>query len=286
MEGCGVVARFAPRTGGLWLAMALTLALLPVSTRPAGAVLKKLDRHRDRLTGPVKTVQIEIAKVTSRAGVLQENYRIPWLSMTYDPRGDKIEENQLYSDSHLNFKSVFAFEAEGLPKEGAEYDHNGTLEFSWVYTVDAAKNRIEENRFYAEKKGLFSRSTYLYDESGNLIEETRYHVDSTNDFKWTYRYDAAGNKVEETFFVVNTKGLSGAGKSVIDSKTIFRYDSKGSLIEETRFDPSGSVRSKKLYTYEFDQAGNWVKQIARELAASSGSLPEPTEVTYRVITYY
>jgi len=250
------------------------------------AAPRKTDLERENLKGPVKAVMIEIAKISGEAGALQERPRIPWMSIAYDRSGNKIEEHQLYSDPLLNFKSIFTYDAQGIPKEGAEYDNKGLLEFKWSYTFDAQQNKLEENRFYAQKEGLFSKSSYLYDNRGNLIEETRFHAESTNDFKWIYTYDQAGNKREEAFYVVHAKGLSNGEPSTLDTKTVFRYDAKGNITEEIRFDPSGSVRSKKLYSYQFDQTGNWIQQTSREESSSGKPSAVPTEVTYRSITYY
>jgi TonB family protein len=45
--------------------------------------------------------------------------------------------------------------------------------------------------------------------------------------------------------------------------------------------------SKEVYTYEFDNFGNWTKMLASVALIEGGKLSyEPTEVTYRMISYY
>lgn len=268
------------------LAIGLFLFVMNGAALDAAMAGHKSDREQERLLGPVKTVLIEIAKITEQSGEWVEGSRIPWTSTTYDPKGNRIEENQLYEDVELNFKSVFSYDPPGVLKEGIEYDYQGTVTFKWVYAHDPGKKTIEETR-YEPTGALFSRSSYHYDEAGNLVEETLLHSHSTNDLKWAYVYDEAGRKIEESFYVVRAQGLLKKTESALDSKSAYSYDAKGNLIEETRYDGAGAVKSKKNYRYEFDAAGNWITQTAREWVTRSGKVSlEPTEVAYRTITYH
>ena len=52
-------------------------------------------------------------------------------------------------------------------------------------------------------------------------------------------------------------------------------------------DQSGTLLSKEIYTYEFDTFGNWTKMTTSIAVIEGGKINfEPTEVTYRTITYY
>lgn len=270
------------------MAIALLSAHLLANASAIDAAMAghKSERDQERLLGPVKTVLIEFSKISEQAGKWVESARTPWLSTTYDPKGNRIEENQLYEDIELNFKSVFRYDPPGVIKEGVEYDYQGTVMFKWVYTHDPAKKTIEETR-YEPNGAVFSKSAYHYDDAGNLVEETRLHSHSANDLKWVYVYDEAGRKIEESFYVVRAQGLLSKAESTLDSKQVYAYDAKGNLIEETRYDGAGAVKSKKSYRYEFDAAGNWITQTAREWITRSGKASiEPTEITYRTITYH
>lgn len=270
------------------LAIALLFSDLFLTGTPvhASATGHKSEKEQERLLGRVKTVFIEFSKVTDQGGKWVEGPRTPWLSTTYDRQGNRIQEDQLYEDIELNFKSIFTYDPPGQIKEGVEYDYQGKLTFKWSYSHDPGKKIIEESRY--ETNGvLFSKSSYHYDTDGNLIEETRLHSHSANDLKWVYLYDEAGRKVEESFYVVRAQGLLTAAESTLDSKIVFSYDAKGNLLEETRYDAAGAVKSKKSYRYEYDAAGNWIKQTAREwVNHADKTYFEPTEVTYRTITYY
>jgi hypothetical protein len=250
------------------------------------AAKRKNDLEREGLKGPVKKVLIEIAKLSKSTGTLKEHSRIPWLSMTFDRSGNKIEEDQLYVEEVLNFKSVFAYDPQGRLKEGTEFNYKGGADFKWEYSYDPTGKRIEETRYDLNTKSFFSRSSYLYDDAGNLIEETRLHALSANDFKWIYRYDDKRNKIEEDFFVTKFHKPSNGKKSTLDTRTVWHYDGKGNAVDETRYDPSGSMKSKKFYSYEYDARGNWIEQFARTATSSGRPEADPSEVTYRTITYY
>lgn len=264
--------------------IALVLVALPHSVW-AG---KKTDREQERLVGPVKTVLIELTNISNQEGKWVESPRIPWLSNTYDLKGNKIQEDQLYDDVSLNFKSIFNYDANGNLRDGIEYDYKEFPTFRWIYTHDTEQNRIEETR--TQINGVvFSKAIYTYDKNGNLIEEIRQQIHSTKDFKWVYLYDAEGRKTEENFYLVQTQGLphEGVGVSTLDFRTVYRYDAKGNVIEETRFDAAGAIKFKKQYTYKFDSAGNWISQRAEEWITRSGKTAlEPTGVTYRTFQYY
>lgn len=265
--------------------IALVLVTLLIGPVLAG---KKTDKEQDRLIGPVKTVFIELTTLSKNEGKWVESARIPWLSNTYDLKGNKIQEDQLYNDVSLNFKSIFSYDANGNLKEGVEYDYKGFPAFKWTYAHHTEQNRVEETRTQIDGD-LFSKATYTYDRSGNLIEEIRRQIHSAKDFKWVYLYDAEGRKIEENFYLVQSQGLPHEGVSVstLDFKTVYRYDAKGNLTEETRFDAVGAVKFKKQYTYKFDSVGNWISQAAEEWVTRSGkAVLEPTGVTYRTFQYY
>lgn len=247
---------------------------------------KKSDKEQERLIGPVKTVLIEFTKITNEKGKWVESARTPWLSNTYDLKGNRVQEDQLYEDVSLNFKSVFTYDAAGNLKEGIEYDYKGFPTFKWTYAYDPEQNRIEEKRTQINGV-LFSKVLYTYDKNGNLIEEVRQQIHSTKDFKWVYLYDGEGKKVEENFYLVQPQDPLHEAVSTLDFKTAYRYDPKGNLIEETRFDAAGAVKFKKQYTYKFDSVGNWISQTAEEwVIRSDKATLEPTGVTYRTIAYH
>lgn len=92
-------------------------------------------------------------------------------------------------------------------------------------------------------------------------------------------YDVRGAKIENAYYPVSGAAITG--------KEVYKYDDKGNIVEMTLQDEKGTLLSKETYTYEFDQFGNWIKMTTSVAVIENGKLTfEPTEVTYRTISYY
>jgi tetratricopeptide (TPR) repeat protein len=91
-------------------------------------------------------------------------------------------------------------------------------------------------------------------------------------------YGITGNRVENTSYPI---GGSLAGKEE------YKYDERGNITEMTVRDDRGAILSREAYNYEFDKFGNWTKMVTNLVVFENGELKrEPTEVTYRTVTYY
>jgi TonB family protein len=95
----------------------------------------------------------------------------------------------------------------------------------------------------------------------------------------TASYDIKGSKSENAYYPIAGETLTG--------REVYKYDERGNISEMTLHGSDGSLISKETYTYEFDQVGNWIKMTASVAVIEGGKLSfEPTEATYRTITYY
>src|SRR5207248_7124024 len=95
----------------------------------------------------------------------------------------------------------------------------------------------------------------------------------------TATYDMKGAKIDNAYYLAVGGSLTG--------KEVYKYDDKGNIIEMTLFNADGSVMSKEVYQYEFDAMGNWTKMITSVAIIENGKLSyEPTEITYRSLSYY
>ncbi len=91
-------------------------------------------------------------------------------------------------------------------------------------------------------------------------------------------YGIKGNRIENTSYPI-------AGS--LAGKEEYKYDERGNITEMTLRDDRGSILSREAYTYEFDKFGNWTKMTTNLVVFENGELKrEPTEVTYRTVTYY
>lgn len=112
----------------------------------------------------------------------------------------------------------------------------------------------------------------LENKGGKIVEGPRAALE-------TAAYDIKGGKTENAYFPVSGATLTG--------KEVYKYDDKGNIIEMTLQDASGTLLSKEIYTYEFDGFGNWTKMTTSVAVIEGGKINfEPTEITYRTITYY
>lgn len=117
-----------------------------------------------------------------------------------------------------------------------------------------------------------TETTKLTNKGGKLVEGPRAALE-------TAAYDVKGGKLENAYFPVAGATLTG--------KEVYKYDDKGNISEMTLHDESGTLLSKEVYTYEFDSFGNWTKMTTSVAVIEGGKIIfEPTEVTYRTITYY
>jgi TonB family protein len=95
----------------------------------------------------------------------------------------------------------------------------------------------------------------------------------------TTTYDQKGNRVDNAYFLSAGGSLTG--------KENYKYDERGNIVEMTLHDADGSLIAKEVYKYEFDAVGNWVKMTTAVAVIEGGKVTfEPSEVTYRTISYY
>lgn len=112
----------------------------------------------------------------------------------------------------------------------------------------------------------------LSNKGGKMVEGQRAVLESV-------AYDIKGVKIENAYFPVPGASLTG--------KEVYKYDDKGNIVEMTLLNADGSLLSKETYTYEFDGFGNWTKMTTSVAVIEGGKITfEPTEVTYRAISYY
>ena len=91
-------------------------------------------------------------------------------------------------------------------------------------------------------------------------------------------YGIKGNRIENTSYPIEAGPVG---------KEEYKYDERGNITEMTVRDDHGAIVSREAYSYEFDKLGNWTKMVTSLVVFENGELKrEPTEVTYRTVTYY
>jgi ketosteroid isomerase-like protein len=121
------------------------------------------------------------------------------------------------------------------------------------------------NRVRTETAKLFMRAGKLQEGPRELLESTT--------------YDQQGNRAESSYFLVSGNPRVGHEE--------YAYDNQGNISELTVRDDKDSILSRETYAYEYDALGNWTRMITSRIVYEGGKLvPQPTEATYRSITYF
>ena len=131
-----------------------------------------------------------------------------------------------------------------------------------------------------DRDGLLGPVRRIKTETVKLVSKAGKVVEGDKQVLETAAYDLKGTKTENAYF-------PGAGSSYLTGKETYKYDEKGNISEMTLFNADGSLLGKEVYTYEYDFVGNWTKMTTSVAVVEGGKLSlEPTEVTYRTISYY
>lgn len=139
-------------------------------------------------------------------------------------------------------------------------------------SASVADNGRESDGLAGPVRRVRTELTKLSNKGGNTTEGQRILLE-------TAAYDIKGNKLENAYYPVAGETLTG--------REVYKYDERGNISEMTLHAPDGSLISKETYSYEFDQVGNWTKMTTSVAVIEGGKVNfEPTEITYRTITYY
>ena len=143
----------------------------------------------------------------------------------------------------------------------------------------ARASAVKTERSDREQDGLTGPVRRLRVETAKLLFKGGKAVESTPALRELTTYDPKGKKLDSVAYPVEGGTVPG--------KEEYQYDDKGNIVEMTLRAGDGSVLSKEKYEYEFDEFGNWKKMTSAVAVYENGRLGyEPTEVTYRTITYY
>lgn len=114
----------------------LTAKAGAVQPAPANAVVES-DRTRDGLTGPVRRVRTEVAKLSNESGKTQEGKHAVLEIVAYDIKGNKIE-NQYFpiAGASLTGKEVYKYDEKGNISEMTLLNADGSLLSKEIYKYE------------------------------------------------------------------------------------------------------------------------------------------------------
>jgi antitoxin component YwqK of YwqJK toxin-antitoxin module len=200
---------------------------------------------------------------------------------TYDNEGLKTKVETPVYPPEVNSESKptrieTCYNEREEPVEVRNYDADGIISSRTKITRDERGNVLEESHHVGDRPWT-SDSCSVQEEA--LTEEQRAEIDreSARMFpagsmirKCAYKYDERGRLIETTLTV---------RRLILDHQTI-KYDEAGNE-EVSSFDEQGRLGSKTIITYEYDDRGNWIKQLISWQGSST-----PESLIRRTITYY
>ncbi len=155
---------------------------------------------------------------------------------------------------------------------------------SFAYTSTAQTNATAtpvagETSGSREQDGLRGPVRRVRVEIANIVTRNGTQVELPKSVVEVSTYDATGRKIDSVAYPV--QGATAPGKEE------YKHDEKGNIIEMTLRGSDGSLLSKEKYTYDLDEFGNWKKMTTAIAIYENGAISyEPTQVTYRTLTYY
>lgn len=155
-----------------------------------------------------------------------------------------IFKTNLDSEVEINFYDKNGFKI----RQNSKSSNNNT--YVTIYKYEKGLN-IEQNKFDS-LKNLYTKTKFLYDDDGNLVEEFLFDGDDGSTLHSTrYKYDEDNHLIDELNVDKN-------GKKIFH-KTM-TYDEHGNEISSTVEDNNGIISNfSNVYTY--DQNENWIKKI-------------------------
>jgi hypothetical protein len=301
--------------GGLRITFVLGLLIVPLAI-----ARMRTDRQAEGLVGPVRTIHIEASRFSNQYGQWVEEPREFVAFVSYNVRGNKTEMVPgqttlvwLFEGISLD-KKVYTYDARGNLIRIVSYNPDGSLLSKTVYTYSDKKN-LQQVASYNHDGSLSSKSVYAYGPQGKLTEAIYYDAWGDIVHKVVYTYDDKGHLTEE--IICGSSGITGRSVHTYDAqgrriettrydlahgaglgidRTVETYDANSNILELTTYytekvgDEEGKPilpPSKRIYAYEWDAQGNWVKQTQALCTSETGKPScEPSLATYRTITYY
>lgn len=264
-----------------------------------GYVIEYTDNYRKEFTAFDKNARI-VEKFKRNSDYSEY---LKW-TYSYNDSG-RIKNGEFYRDRFAKPETwIIKYDGEGNIIETVHKKPDGSLHSRRAYSYGRTNKLIKQKTtLYEEDGSVGSTWTYIYDHSGNIIEEVYYNPGKSFESRWTYVYDDWDHRAVENYF--NTFGFRvwSAGRifdpegnlieesyfgkdDALKSKTVYTYDRHGNLTDNIRYnsDSSFNNRSKTIYTY--DNHGNWTASSRNFSVNEKESYDKPVEMRYRTIIYY
>ncbi|MBQ6955759.1 MAG: hypothetical protein IJP80_04005 [Bacteroidales bacterium] len=192
------------------------------------------------------------------------------------------------------------YNEKGYFTQNTYYDTLGNPVIIVTYSYDKNDRLDKEIRTQEPYSELLSQTTYKYDKKANTItaemfgiadsleENTVYFYSKDGQLQKVSSFGADGKEVASTLYTYNSFGFRtlvtyNEGENGIYRGTEkYRYDTDGFLAEKCSYYLT-TLRQAFLYTYYYDDYGNWVQAHVFHVSPTEGYL---YQVINRQITYF
>jgi len=262
-------------------------ALFVLFVWPA-SVEAKSDLDRFDLLGPVKTVvtkypQLRTTHQFDRNGLLTslELFQANGTDSTryvflHDATGRVIEEQTFEPDGTVAYKKIFRYGIDEWGRQTALVAATDTGAFTYAeFAIYDSRGFLTEG-LSISSQGAIEKS--LFDVRGNLVYHARYYQGKLVQ-EATHHHSPLGRLKESRYY--------GSDGDLI-RKDFYRYNEAGQRIEQQSEIFHQSHLRQSVVTFEFDRAGNWIKETVQQWTDKSGSLALSETVVSgeRILTYY
>lgn len=241
-----------------WIALAVCafFILAPVSVTWAEPFSPQWEWKKKKRAGKVKTI-------TTYRG---KRKRVAY----YDKKGFLDKEESYNEEGKLMGRAECFRGRKGRLDRVSMYNSKGRK----VYDEDAEYRK--DKIVFLERSGEWKKARFLYDKKGNILEIITVRPNGLDGEKWVFSYDKKGRLIEN--HRVNHKGL-------LHSRRKLEYNKKGDLHKRFIYDDRDELNNVRVYEYEYDKKGNWVKSdiLIQGLGDNEGKEVKTTikrEITY------
>lgn len=281
----------------------LTLLIVTLACAQPSTAQAATDIESAGLSGPVRTVRVETARVSSASGQFVEGGRVLAQLYSFDEKGNTTGQSVFDPDGSARRKLGWGhtYDTKGRESVRTFLNARGALTSRAVFVYDEQGRKVEMT-FYNPGGAVNHIETFAYDDSGRMVREAHLNPDGTTRNTSVYTYDTGGRLTERivhkpdgtlfqrTVSTYDEKGREtewviyrGDGTPAVAQRR--SYDERGSVTESLRY-VNGVLVSRETFTYEFDARGNWVKRRVVRETVKGGTSRTEREVNYRTITYY
>lgn len=229
-----------------------------------------LDWH-DHL-GPVESIRIEDAEMFYADKPLLRQIA------KFNRQGQKIE-TVLYRDDGVALpKSTYSYDSMRRLITAHHYQVNGSIWLENAYTYNSDGTLKDDIQRDLQENKVITRKSYSHDPKRNFTEVSEFDWDAKLRNRFGFIRDGQCRIVEAYGYNPDAS---------VRTKAVPIYDDKNNLIDSTVHSSTGSILERRHNDYEFDERGNWIKQVASKWVTENGNgFYRPDHVTFRRFTYY